>query len=114
MRIAARVDSNQKEIVTALRKLGYSVLHTHQLKNCFDILVGYKGKNYAFEIKDEKKPPSQKKLTKGEKIFFDGWKGQVNKVETIEEITAIIYLADHIGSGFEIVDDNENLKKHIR
>ena len=90
MRYNARVDSNQKQIVTDLRKLGYSVLHTHQLKNCFDILVGYMGKNYAFEIKDGNKPPSQRKLTPGEQSFFDSWRGQVDKVETVEQIIKII------------------------
>ena len=90
MRYNARVDSNQKQIVTDLRKLGYSVLHTHQLKNCFDILVGFNGNNYAFELKDGNKPPSQKKLTPGEQNFFDSWRGQVNKVESVEEIIKII------------------------
>ena len=65
MRRAAKVDDNQKEIVSALRKLGASVLITSQLKNCFDILVGYKGINYIIEIKDGKKPPSQRMLMTG-------------------------------------------------
>ena len=86
----ARVDGNQKDIVTALRKLGYSVLHTHQLKGCFDILVGSKGNNYAFELKDPKQPPSKRRLTPDEQKFFDSWKGQVDKVETIEEILNIM------------------------
>jgi len=90
MRRIARVDSNQKQVVADLRKLGYSVLHTHQLKNCFDILVGFKGNNYAFELKDGNKPPSQKKLTPGEQEFFNTWRGQVNKVESVEEIIEII------------------------
>jgi len=90
MRRIARVDSNQKQIVTDLRKLGYSVLHTHQLKNCFDILVGFNGKNYAFEIKDGNKPPSQRKLTPGEEKFFNTWYGQVSKVESVDQIVEYI------------------------
>ena len=90
MRMIARVDSNQKEVVAELRSYGLSVLHTHQLKNCFDFLVGYKGLNYAFELKDAKKPPSQKKLTEGEQAFFNSWSGQVDKVETVQEILKII------------------------
>ena len=61
MRYAARVDKNQKEIVEALRKVGAHVIHLHQLKNLFDILVAYKGNFYAIEIKD-----GSGKLTKGE------------------------------------------------
>lgn len=90
MRRIARIDGNQKQIVEQLRRLGVTVLHTHQLKNCFDILVGYEGKNYAFEIKDGSKPKSARQLTEGEQKFFDIWKGQVNKVESIEEICKII------------------------
>lgn len=90
LRRASKIDANQPEIVKALRKLGYSVLHVHQLKNCFDILVGAKGKNYAFEIKDGSLPPSKKKLTPGEKDFFETWQGQVNVAESLEDILKII------------------------
>ena len=61
MRYAARVDGNQKEIVAALRKEGAYVMHLHQLKNLFDVLVAYKGEMYAVEIKQW-----GGKLTKGE------------------------------------------------
>lgn len=59
----AKVDSNQKEIVSALRKAGAIVKHVHQLKKLFDILVYYKGKTYSVEIKTSHKH----KLTEGEK-----------------------------------------------
>jgi len=50
-RRAARIDANQPEIVKALRKIpGVTV----QL-DMDDILVGYKGVNYWYEIKDPKK-----------------------------------------------------------
>ena len=86
----ARVDGNQKEIVQQLRAIGATVLHTHQLKNCFDILVGWKGLNFCFEIKDGSKPKSARQLTEGEQKFFNVWRGQVDKVETFEEIMKII------------------------
>ena len=66
MRKACRVDANQPEIVKALRKRGAFVLITSQLKNAFDLLVGYNGKLYIVEVKDGNKPPSQRKLTEGE------------------------------------------------
>jgi hypothetical protein len=90
LRRASKIDANQPEIVKALRLLGYSVLHVHQLKNCFDILVGAKGKNYAFELKDGTLPPSKKKLTPGEQEFFNKWQGQVNVAESLEDILKII------------------------
>lgn len=75
MRRAAKVDANQKQIVTALRRIGATVLITSQLKNCFDILVGYNGVNFIMEIKDENQPPSKRRLTEGEAKFKDTWRG---------------------------------------
>jgi len=62
---AAKVDSNQPEIVKALRKIGASVLITSQLKNAFDILVGYRDQLFIIEIKDGTLPPSKRKLSPG-------------------------------------------------
>ena len=91
MRRAARVDDNQTEIVTALRKSGASVLITSQLKNCFDILVGFQDVNYIMEIKDGNKPPSQRKLTPGEQKFKDEWRGgEYHIVNSIDEALKII------------------------
>lgn len=85
MRRAARIDANQNDIVKQLRDLGYTVLIISQLKNCFDILVGANGKNYAFEIKDGTKPPSQRELTPGEIQFHNNWTGQVDVVCDIHD-----------------------------
>ena len=91
MRRAAKIDSNQNEIVEALRRCGASVLITSQLKNCFDILVGYNGINYIVEIKDGKKPPSQRKLTEGEIKFMENWKGgKYYIIESIEDAFEMI------------------------
>lgn len=82
-RLIARVDNNQLEIVTQLRKVGAKVLHLHQLKNCVDILVGFKGKLALFEIKTDHK----QKLTGGENKFKDEWSGYPVYVATnIDEI----------------------------
>jgi len=62
MKYHVKVDKNQPEIVKELRKKGCAVLHTHQLKNAFDILVGYRKKLYLVEIKTD----HSKKLTSGE------------------------------------------------
>jgi Holliday junction resolvase len=78
MRRAARVDANQKEIVEYLRKRGASVQLLHTVgKGCPDIVVGYGGCNYLFEIKDGSKPASQRKLTPDEQEWHDEWKGSV-------------------------------------
>lgn len=45
-RRADKIDSNQTDIVDELREQGYSVEVGHD-----DILVGYKGRTYWYEIK---------------------------------------------------------------
>lgn len=62
MRRNAKVDGNQALIVKQLRFLGCAVLHVHQLKNAFDLLVGHNGNLYILEIKKD----SKGKLTEGE------------------------------------------------
>jgi len=91
MRTAARVDANQPEIVNALRAIGAYVLHLHQLKNCCDLLVGFRGRTYLMEIKDPAQPPSKRQLTPGEAKFRDEWKGTpYHIVETIDQALKII------------------------
>lgn len=55
-----------------------------------DAVVGFRKINYLMEIKDPAKPPSARKLTPDEQHFFDTWKGQVDKVETIDDVLKIV------------------------
>ena len=83
---ANKVDSNQREIVTNLRYVGCSVQMLNSVKDgCPDIMVGYAGKNYLFEIKDGKKPPSTRQLTTDEKTFHLLWRGQVSVVYSFND-----------------------------
>lgn len=82
-----RVDGNQKEMVEALRNLGYSVLILSNVgKGCPDLLVGRNRLNLLVELKDPAQPPSKRRLTEDEVKFFQSWQGLVLKAETIEEI----------------------------
>jgi hypothetical protein len=91
LRTASRVDANQPAIVEALRAIGAHVLHVHQLKNCFDILVGYRGRTHLMEIKDPSQPPSARQLTPGEAKFRDEWRGTpYHIVHTPDEAIRII------------------------
>ena len=83
---AAKADRNQKEVVAAFRKLGYSVLHIHQLKNCFDILVAKHDHVFCIEIKNGLLPPSKRQLTSGEKKFHDSWNAPVYIIESIDDV----------------------------
>ena len=78
MRRAARVDDNQAEIVDALRRIGATVQPLHAVgQGCPDLLVGFRQANFLFEVKNGKKPPSARKLTKDEKDWIAGWRGPV-------------------------------------
>lgn len=90
-RQAARVDDNQGMIVGMLRSMGATVQ-----TGMDDLLVGYKGKTFWFEVKDPEKTlkkdgeykagaikPSQKKLRAE-------WRGQYDIVHSFEQIVEII------------------------
>ena len=96
-RRAAKVDSNQKEIVAALRGAGATVQHLHTVgQGCPDILVGYRSRNYLMEIKDGAKPPSKQKLTPDEEEWHAAWKGDVQVVRNAGE--ALFVIGVHLGS----------------
>lgn len=86
---ARRVDDNQKDIIAAFRKLGYSVRDTSRLGEGFpDICCGKAGRTYIFEIKDGKKPPSARKLTPAEQKFKNEWRGQYTVIESVDDVLA--------------------------
>lgn len=88
-----KVDDNQSEIVKNLRKLGMTVQSLATIgKGCPDILVGYQGRNYVFEIKDENKTPSQRKLTPDEIKWHETWRGQKAVIKNYKEAQHIIML----------------------
>jgi hypothetical protein len=75
MRRANRIDDNQNDIVTALRKAGATVRVISQGEGIPDLLVGFRGETILLEVKDGNKPPSARTLTPAEKKFFDEWEG---------------------------------------
>jgi Holliday junction resolvase len=88
---ARRTDTNQGKLVKEMRDMGMSVHITSGLGSGFpDLVAGFRGINYLFEVKDENKPPSKKRLTPDEQKFFADWNGTVYKIEKIEEVVEII------------------------
>ena len=91
MRYAARIDDNQNEIVTALRKAGATVRVVTQGGGLPDLLVGYQGRTILMEVKDGNKVPSARKLTDAEEKFFMEWTGgPLVIVNSVEE--AVVFL----------------------
>lgn len=91
MRRRAKIDDNHNQTVRALRKLGLSVLSLAPMgRGCPDILVGSHGENYLFEIKDESKTASKRKLTADEEKFAASWRGQTSVIGNWQEALKII------------------------
>ena len=86
-RRAARVDNNQKYIVDQLRSIpGVTVEVNHD-----DILVGYKGRTYWFEIKNPEVANAngrvfESKIKDDQKRIRRTWTGHYKIVSTLEEI----------------------------
>jgi hypothetical protein len=91
MRLRAKVDDNQREIVQALRQCGASVQSLAAVgKGVPDLLVGFRGRNYLMEVKDGKKKPSQRALTEDEAFWVLHWKGDVKVVNNVEEALKVL------------------------
>ena len=77
MRTAAKVDTNQADIVKALRKAGATVQPLHTVgAGCPDLLVGVQGSNKLLEVKDGDKAPSARKLTPDQVEWHAEWNGE--------------------------------------
>lgn len=83
----AKRDYNESDIVRALKDIpGLSVVSL-SAKNVPDLLIGYLGANYLFEVKNKK---GLNKLQEGQSEFIDNWNGQVAVARTLEEILDIL------------------------
>ena len=78
----ARIDTNHKEIVKALRDAGATVLSLAAMKHgCPDILVGYNGETVLMEIKRDAKA----KFTPDQLEFLGKWKGgAISRVDSVD------------------------------
>jgi len=74
-------DANQSAIVAALREMGATVVDLHRVGHgCPDILVGWRGRNYLFEVKT-----ATGKLNKLQQVFFRDWRGRVAVIRSIDD-----------------------------
>jgi Holliday junction resolvase len=84
VRRAARRDTNEPEIIEALRAVGATVQSLDE-RGVPDLVVGFRGVSYLIEVKTAKG-----KLTRDQVAWHAGWKGQVAVVRTVEEALAVI------------------------
>lgn len=86
MRKIARADENQYEIAKVVRQMGGTVEFLHQLGNGIpDLLIGFRGHNLIWEIKDGTKPRSQRKLTPDQEEWHANWKGNKQIIKSMED-----------------------------
>lgn len=79
-------DRNQPKIVEDLRDIGATVKILTGVGDDFpDIIVGWQGENFLFEIKSAKG-----ELSKGQKKFRAEWRGQVDKAKTLGDILKVL------------------------
>jgi Holliday junction resolvase len=87
----ARIDTNQPEIVKALRKVGAEVTITSALGGGFpDIVVSHQGNWYMVEIKDGDKVPSAQKLTPEEAEWHSKQKAPVYVINNVDAALAML------------------------
>lgn len=89
MRARGRVDTNHVALIHALRSApGVSVFDLSAMGHgCSDIVVGWRGQNWLFEIKAPKK---RRNLSPAQRRFRDGWTGQYAVVETADEALGLM------------------------
>lgn len=67
MRRAAKVDGNHADLVAGLRACGAFVQSLATVgQGCVDVLCGFRGRWFVFEIKDPAQPLHKQKLTPDE------------------------------------------------
>lgn len=96
MRYAKRTDDNHGEVREGIRKAlrGCTVRDLSGAgEGIPDLMVGWRGRNYLFEIKDPAKPPSKRKLTPAQEQFHGEWQGNCYVVHSATEAVASILYA---------------------
>lgn len=94
-----KIDNNQTSIVKELRRFGASVQSIASVgRGAPDLLVGYRAKNYLFEVKRRDGSPSQKQLTADELKWQEKWRGQCYVIDTAEQALRVIgaVTPDHV------------------
>ena len=82
-----KIDGNQNSIVKSIRSIGATVESLADLGDGRpDILVGFRGKNYLFEIKKDEK----ESLTDDQEKWHDKWNGLVYVIYNFDQAMRIL------------------------
>ena len=91
VRLAARIDDNQREIVSALRAVGCSVQSLAAVGQGVPDLLVYSPRRglMLIEVKNGNLPPSRQKRTDAQLIWHAEWRGPVFVVASVDEALAL-------------------------
>jgi hypothetical protein len=109
MKYAARVDANQLATIKEFQRAmpDASVFDASACGEGFpDLVVGWRGKNYLFEVKNPDVRPSDRKLTEPQEAFHGSWQGQVHVVHSAAEMLAVML---RIEAGIPVKQASPNL-----
>jgi len=98
----AKKDANQKEIENYIKAIGGEFQDCTQLKNAFDLLMGYKGKLYIIEVKNPEY--LSKKLSKVERLEKSLTEGEKKCRDKFEKV----------GINYYIIEDIEGIKEMLK
>jgi hypothetical protein len=93
MKYAARVDKNQLATIKEFERAmpDASVFDASACGEGFpDLVVGWRGRNYLFEVKNPDVRPSDRRLTDPQEAFHGSWQGQVHVVHSAAEMLAVM------------------------
>jgi len=99
VRFAARTDANHSAIVGALRACGAEVLSLAAVgKGCPDLLIWHPAtqRMQLVEVKDGRRPPSERRLTPDQEAFHKRW--PVTVVLDIEGAVAALVSAQTLAT----------------
>lgn len=90
-RRAAKVDSNQAELVAALRQMGLAVEIISSAHDGFtDLVVGFNGVTVLVEVKDGSLSPSRRRLTPAQQEVHGRFHGAITVIETLDQAVALV------------------------
>lgn len=81
---AKRRDANEPDIVSALEKIGATILRLDE----FDLLVGYQGANHMLEVKNRE---GKNRITESQAELMETWRGSpLQIIRTVDEAVAAV------------------------
>lgn len=81
-----RKDANHNLIVRAYEALKCRVKEVHMVPNFVDLIVKCGGCMGLVEVKDPAQPPSNRKLSEGERTFWEYWGEEPVVIMTVGDV----------------------------